>query len=140
MRRSHALKYLKSFLSAICRILLASAFWIAVNVFHRVEVHGLQNDNGLRPAYFAMCHRRDLDPMVEIPIVLGHRGWRALAGDVRFAMRSDAFSQGFLARIVLRPRWFASFFAAHSIDRHFARVGRISTGKCAYASCRSVDT
>ncbi len=109
VRRSHALKYLKSFLSAICRILLASAFWIAVNVFHRVEVHGLQNDNGLRPAYFAMCHRRDLDPMVEIPIVLGHRGWRALAGDVRFAMRSDAFSQGFLARIVLRPRWFARF-------------------------------
>ncbi len=103
------MKYLKSFISAICRILLASAFWIAVNVFHRVEVHGLQNDNGMRPAYFAMCHRRDLDPMVEIPIVLGHRGWRALAGDVRFAMRSDAFSQGFLARIVLRPRWFARF-------------------------------
>lgn len=107
VRRSHALKYLKSFISAICRILLASAFWIAVNVFHRVEVHGLQNDNGMRPAYFAMCHRRDLDPMVEIPIVLGHRGWRALAGDVHFAMRSDAFSPGFLARIVLRPRWFA---------------------------------
>jgi hypothetical protein len=109
VRRSHALNYLKSFMSAICRILLASAFWIAVNVFHRVEVRGLQNDTGMRPTYFAMCHRRDLDPMVEIPIVLGHRGWRALAGDVRFAMRSDAFSQGFLARIVLRPRWFARF-------------------------------
>ncbi|MHB8600027.1 MAG: hypothetical protein ACYDER_24855 [Ktedonobacteraceae bacterium] len=103
------MKYLKSFVIAICRILLASAFWIAVNVFHRVKMYGLQNDNGLRPAYFAMCHRRDLDPMVEIPIVLGHRGWQALAGDVRFAMRSDAFSQGFLARIVLRPRWFARF-------------------------------
>ncbi len=50
-----------------------------------------------------------LDPMVEIPVILGHRGWHALAGDVRFAMRSDAFSQGFLARIVLRPRWFARF-------------------------------
>lgn len=109
VRRSHALKYLNSFISAICRILLASAFWIAVNVFHRVEVHGLQNDNGMRPAYFAMCHRRDLDPMVEISIVLGHRDWCALARDVRFAMRSDAFSQGFLARIVLRPRWFARF-------------------------------
>ncbi len=103
------MKYLKSTLSAISRVVLASAFWIAVNVFHRVEVHGLQHDNGTRPAYFAMCHRRDLDPMVEIPIVLGHRGWRALAGDVRFAMRSDAFSQGFLARIVQRPRWFARF-------------------------------
>lgn len=101
------MKYLKSALSAISRIVLASAFWTAVNVFHRVELQGLQNDNGMRPAYFAMCHRRDLDPMVEIPVVLRHRGWRALAGDVRFAMRSDAFSRGFLARIVLRPRWFA---------------------------------
>src|SRR5579872_3440194 len=103
------LKYLKSALSAISRVVLASAFWIAVNVFHRVEVHGLENDTGIRPVYFAMCHRRDLDPMVEIPIVLGHRGWRALTRDVRFAMRSDAFSQGFLARIVQRPRWFARF-------------------------------
>ena len=109
MRKSRALKYLKSTLSAISRVVLASAFWIAVNVFHRVEVHGLQNDKRMSPAYFAMCHRRDLDPMVEIPIVLWHRGWRALIGDVRFAMRSDAFSQGFLARIVQRPRWFARF-------------------------------
>lgn len=107
MRKSHALKYLKSALSAISRLVLASAFWIAVNVFHRVEVRGLQNDKGMHPTYFAMCHRRDLDPMVEIPVVLRHRGWRALIGDVRFAMRSDAFSQGFLARIVPRPRWFA---------------------------------
>ncbi len=99
------MKHLKLMLSAISRLVLASAFWIAVNVFHRVEVHGLQNDSGTRPAYFAMCHRRDLDPMVEIPVVLWHRGWRALIGDVRFAMRSDAFSPGFLARIVQRPRW-----------------------------------
>lgn len=109
MRRSHALQYLTLALSAMSRVALASIFWIAVNVFHRVEVHGLQHDDGTRPAYFAMCHRRDLDPMVEIPVVLGHRGWRALAGNVRFAMRSDAFSPGFLARIVLRPRWFARF-------------------------------
>lgn len=105
----HALKYFKSLPSAISRLVLAGIFWVAVKVFHGVEVHGLRNDRGIRPAYFAMCHRRDLDPMVEIPIVLGHRGWRALAGDVRFAMRSDAFSRGFIARIVMRPRWFARF-------------------------------
>ena len=103
------MKYLKSFISACSRAVLAGIFWVAVKVFHGVEVHGLQNDRGERPAYFAMCHRRDLDPMVEIPIVLGHRGWRALASDVRFAMRSDAFSRGFLAQIVMQPRWFARF-------------------------------
>jgi hypothetical protein len=106
---SHALKYLKLCMSACSRVVLAGIFWVAVKVLHGVEVHGLQNDQGVRPAYFAMCHRRDPDPMVEIPVVLGHRGWRALAGDVRFAMRSDAFSRGFLARIVMQPRWFARF-------------------------------
>ena len=103
------MKYLKSLAGACSRVVLAGIFWVAVKVFHGVEVHGLQNDSGVRPAYFAMCHRRDLDPMVEIPVVLGHRGWRALVGNVRFAMRSDAFSRGFIARIVMQPRWFARF-------------------------------
>jgi hypothetical protein len=37
--------------------------------------------------------------------VVLHRGWKALVGDVRFAMRGDGFTTGFLARIVSHPAW-----------------------------------
>ncbi|HKS71405.1 MAG TPA: hypothetical protein VJQ45_13360, partial [Ktedonobacterales bacterium] len=57
--------------------------------------------------YFAITHKRDLDSVAPVPPILAHRGWSALAGDVRFAMRADSMEPGFLARMVLRPRWFS---------------------------------
>jgi len=112
---------LKSILAACSRTALAGIFWIAVRLFYDVEFRGLEHVSGEQPVYFAMAHKRDLDPIVEVPTVLAHRGWWALVRDVRFAMRSDAFSQGFLARIVMHPRWFARILrplSVRAIVRH----------------------
>jgi hypothetical protein len=51
-----------------------------------------------------MLHKRDLDPIIIIPTVVFHRGWRALVGDLHFALRSDGFSPGYLGRLVMHPR------------------------------------
>lgn len=67
---------------------------------YRVDVRGLEHDERAPHTYYALAHKRDLDPIVILPPLLRHRGWRALTGEVRFALRSDAFTHGFLARIV----------------------------------------
>jgi hypothetical protein len=95
------------FFSACSRLALMGIFWIAVRVSNDVVFHGLEHVKGKRPSYFAMAHKRDMDPLVEIPSILARQGWRAMADDVYFAMRSDAFSPGFLGRVVMYPRWFS---------------------------------
>jgi hypothetical protein len=101
------MNYLRSFLTASCRFILAPVFWIAIRLTFTVEFHGLEHIRGKRPVYIAMAHKRDIDPIVELPTILTRQGWRALADDVLFAMRGDFLSPGFLARIVMRPRWFS---------------------------------
>src|SRR5207237_4449180 len=49
-------------------------------------------------------HKLYLDSIIIIPIVVFHRGWEGLAGDLHFALRSDGFSPGYLGRLVMRPR------------------------------------
>ena len=95
------------FFSACSRFVLMGIFWVAVRLLYDVEFHGLEHVKGKRPSYFAMAHKRDMDPMVEIPSVLARQGWRAMADDVYFAMRSDAFAPGFLGQVVMYPRWFS---------------------------------
>ena len=95
---------IKSMLAAFCRIVLAGIFWVVVRALYHVEFHGLEYARGKQPTFFAMAHKRDLDPLVEVPPILARRGWRALIGDVHFALRSDAFSRGFLGRIIRHPR------------------------------------
>src|SRR6266851_151140 len=99
------MKRLNAMLVATSRTIIASAFWLATRLSNRVKVSGIQHDTGASPAYLAMSHKRDLDPMVLIPTLLFHRGWRALAGKVHFFLRGDAFSPGYLARLVRHPRW-----------------------------------
>ena len=96
---------LNAMLVAASRTIIASAFWLATRLSNRVKVSGIQHDTGASPAYLAMSHKRDLDPMVLVPTLLFHRGWHALAGKVHFFLRGDAFSPGYLARMVMRPRW-----------------------------------
>src|SRR5207302_4372667 len=57
----------------------------------------------------------DFDSMAPIPPILLRRGWRAVAGDVRFAMRSDSFTRGFLSRVVRRPAWFVRVLRPFSV-------------------------
>jgi hypothetical protein len=101
------MKRLESLLLAICRTIIAGAFWVASRVFHKVEIHGVEHDSSASRTYYGMSHKRDLDPIVIVPTVVFHRGWRGLAGDVHFALRSDGFSPGYLARITMNPRGFA---------------------------------
>jgi hypothetical protein len=99
------LKNLESVLLAICRAVIASAFWVASRIFHKVEVHGVDDDSVAPRTYYGMLHKRDLDPIIIIPTVVFHRGWRGLAGDLHFGLRSDGFSPGYLGRLVMYPRW-----------------------------------
>ncbi len=99
------LKNLKSILSAICRAIIASAFWLASRIFHAVEVHGVEYDPVAPRTYYGILHKRDLDPIIILPSVVFHRGWKGLAGDLHFILRSDGFTPGFLGRLVRHPWW-----------------------------------
>jgi hypothetical protein len=99
------LKNLKSVLSAICRTIIAGAFWLASRIFHAVEVHGVELDSVAPRTYYGILHKRDLDPIIILPSVVFHRGWRGLAGDLHFILRSDGFTPGFLGRLVMHPGW-----------------------------------
>ena len=99
------MKRFGSMLIAVSRAIIASAFWIATRLAYHVEIHGLNYDTRTSRTYLAMSHKRDLDPIVLVPTIVFHRGWRGLAGNVHFALRGDAFAPGYLARIVMHPRW-----------------------------------
>jgi hypothetical protein len=98
---------LESSLVALARTTIASAFWISTRLLFDVEVHGSEYETRATRTYYGMSHKRDLDPIVIVPAIVFKRGWRGLAGDVHFALRSDGFSSGYLARIVMKPRSFA---------------------------------
>jgi hypothetical protein len=102
-------------LIAVCRTIIATAFWIATRLSFHVEIHGLEHDGGLPSTYFGIAHKRDLDPIILIPSIMFHRGWRGLSGDVHFALRGDGFSPGYLARIVIEPRWISRFLRLLSL-------------------------
>src|SRR5207249_11502208 len=101
------LKNLESVPLAICRAIIASAFWIASRIFHKVEVHGVELDAVASRTYYGMLHKRDLDPIIIVPTVVFHRGRRELAGELHFALRTDGFSLGYLRRLVMRLRLLA---------------------------------
>jgi hypothetical protein len=96
-------------LIALSRTIITIAFWIATRISFRIQVRGQQHDKRLPSTYFGMAHRRDLDPIILIPSITFLRGWSALSDNLHFALRGDAFSPGFLARIVMEPRLIARF-------------------------------
>ncbi len=91
--------------TALCRMIIGGTFWVASRLFYSIEFHGLEYDTGAPRTYLAISHRRDLDPIISLPTLLSHRGWRAWAGDIHFALRDDAFSPGYLAHLLPSPRW-----------------------------------
>lgn len=101
------MKMVKTFLVALCRTILASAFWLAIRLSNSLTIQGVDYDKGAPRTYLGMTHKRDIDPFILVPIVVFHRGWKALARDVRFALRGDGFTRGFLARMVGHPSWLA---------------------------------
>ena len=102
-------------LFALSRAIISAAFWIATRSSFHVEIRGLEHDKGEPCTYFGMAHKRDLDPMVLIPTLIFQRGWRGREKALHFALRGDAFSPGYLARIVMQPRWLSHFLRLLSI-------------------------
>ncbi len=90
---------------ALTRLALAGLFASVPRLFMRIEAHGLNLDAGAPRTIYAITHKRDPDTFASPPVILAHRGWRALTADVRFIMRADAFQTGFLVRLVQRPDW-----------------------------------
>jgi hypothetical protein len=102
------MKALKKLPVAICRAILASAFWLAVRLSNSLRIRGVDHDTGMARTYLGMMHKRDIDPFILVPTIVFHRGWKALAWDMHFALRGDGFTRGFLARIMGgRPGWLA---------------------------------
>lgn len=87
-------------LAASARLALAGIFWLVARALYHVEVQGLEHDACEPHTYYALAHKRDADPIPLLSPLLRHRGWHALTVEVRFALRSDAFTHGFLARIL----------------------------------------
>jgi hypothetical protein len=94
---------------AFARPALAAAFATIPRVAFALDVSGLEHARVQPPIYFAISHKRDLDTMAPLGRILFHRGWRSLTKEVRFAMRSDSFEPGFLARAVAVPGWVRAF-------------------------------
>src|SRR5579884_973667 len=110
------MKRLRPLLVACCRLIVAGILWISMHVSRRIVIHGLERlPKGTGPMYFAMAHKREVDPMVELATILARRGWHALTRDVYFAIRSDAFAARFLARVVPYPLWLSRLLGLLSL-------------------------
>ena len=83
----------------------------------------MQHDSRLPRTYFGIAHKRDLDPLFLIPSITYHRGWPGLSDNVHFALRGDAFSPGYLARVVMQPRWISRFLRLLSIGTVLRSLG-----------------
>lgn len=102
------MQLMKIFLVALCRTILASAFWLSIRLSTSLTIRGVKYDTGAARTYLGMTHKRDIDPFILVPTIVFHRGWKALSRDVHFALRGDGFTRGFLARIMGgRPTWLA---------------------------------
>lgn len=101
------MRTLGAWVSALCRVVLTVGFFLVTRILFRVYLDCPTPFPRPARTYFALMHKRDIDPPLILPHLLFKSGRRALLRDVHFGMRSDAFSRGFLARIVGHPAWFA---------------------------------
>lgn len=109
------MRKLESLLLACCRLMIGGIFWLVSRFFYSVEFHELEHDTGAPQTYLAISHKRDVDPIVTLPTILTHRGWRAWAGNVHFALRDDAFSPGYLALLLKNISWLSHLLHPLSI-------------------------
>ncbi|HLI09323.1 MAG TPA: hypothetical protein VKV40_22365 [Ktedonobacteraceae bacterium] len=126
---------MSSYLRFLIRTVIVALFSFFSKRFFDIEVSGLENDPETIHTYLAISHKRDLDSIVSIPPLFFHRGRRALAGEIQFALRADAFERGYLARLLPRPRWlshllypislgpFLHWVGAHPIEQLTQRAG-----------------
>jgi hypothetical protein len=109
--------------SALGRLALVSLFALAPRFFFKTEVTFPEGMAVAPHTYLAITHKRDIDAMAPVPYLLKRRGWHSLTHEVHFATRADAFAPGFLARLVLRPRWFSHVLRPISVGPILRGVG-----------------
>ncbi|HXR65871.1 MAG TPA: hypothetical protein VN729_08105 [Ktedonobacteraceae bacterium] len=121
------MRFVQTVFVAICRFIIAGIFWFSLRLSNSLTFHGAEQDTGEPRTYLAMTHKRDIDPLILVPALLFRRGWRGLAGDVRFALRGDGFTRGFLARILRRPNRLAWLLRSLSIGSILRWLGAYPT-------------
>jgi hypothetical protein len=109
--------------SALGRFALAGLFATVPRLTVSINVHGLEHDTRAPRTFYAITHKRDFDAFVPVPILIAHRGRRALTHDLHFAMRGDGFQMGFLARVVRRPAWFSHALRPFNVGPILRGVG-----------------
>ena len=117
------MKRLTLVFSAGSRVAIGVILHLCSRLICRIEIHGLEHVHGTPRAYFAISHKRDLDAMGPVFSILRARGWRALTRDVRFAIRGDAFTRGFLSRMVHHPRWLSWLLRPLSVGPIIRGIG-----------------
>ncbi|MFI5273420.1 MAG: hypothetical protein ACHQ4H_10360 [Ktedonobacterales bacterium] len=105
------------------RLALAVGFAAVTHLLYDIEISGIEHDSGAPRTYYAITHRRDLDSIAPVPLIVAHRGWSGLSGDLRFAMRADSLERGFLARVLPRPRWLSHVLRRLSVGPVLRSVG-----------------
>ncbi len=109
--------------AALTRLALAGLFMSAPRLALRIEAHGLDLDYRAPHTIYTITHKRDPDTFASPPVILAHRGWRALTTDVRFIMRADAVQTGFLIRLVKRPAWLRRALRPFSVGGVLRKAG-----------------
>lgn len=122
------MKILKAVFVALCRAILASIFWLAVRLNNPLKIYGVEHDTGMARTYLGMMHKRDIDPFILVPTIIFHRGWKAVAWDMHFALRGDGFTRGFLPRVMGgRPDWLARFLRPLALGPFLRWLGTYPT-------------
>jgi hypothetical protein len=93
--------------SSLGRVALAGLFATVPRLTISIRISGLEHDTRAPRTFYVITHKRDYDAFVPVPLLVAHRGRRALTNDLHFAMRGDGFQVGFLSRVVRRPAWFS---------------------------------
>lgn len=100
------------------RGLLGTLFYLASSVTHDVVIYGREHVSGHHPTIIISNHKRDLDSMVLIGIAYFARGIGRPNRRIAFALREDAFWQGFLQRYLHWPWPFGPLLARISVKPH----------------------
>jgi hypothetical protein len=102
-------------LAAFGRVAVMVILYVGSRLACHVVVRGLEQDTRAPRTLMAITHKRDLDAMVPLAPLLVHRGRRAVASEVHFAMGAYNSTRGALARLVARPAWFARLLRPLSV-------------------------
>lgn len=89
------------------RIVIVIMFFVVTHLLFEVHQQQRATTPPAAHVYYALLHKRDTDPFFFLPLLFAQR-WRR--GNLQFGLRGDAFVPGFLARLIVQPRWLAHAF------------------------------